>query len=158
MKTVVKRPLLIVALTMIFLALLVLSPLLIPAVGATPLAAPTSVTSVQQGTASAPANVTFKAQTVMTADAGGPAQSLAAYSLLDVQYVIDETLVNTTTLTLQFSNDGANWVNGPALVTGETADGTGLNQYANFGRYSRVYIDVSNTNPITVTVLGVAKP
>lgn len=128
---------------------------------AAPSLIPTPLT-IPQGAATGITYVTFKATGAITADAGGPALNLPSYSRLDVQYVIDQTIVgtaaNTTTLTLQYSNDGANWVNGAALATANVADGTDMNEYPNVGRYTRVYQDVSNTNPITITVLAVAKP
>lgn len=128
---------------------------------AAPSLIPTPLT-IPVGAASSITYVTLKSTGSITADAGGPAQNLPSYSRLDIQYVIDQTVIgtaaNTTTLTLQYSNDGANWVNGAALVTANAADASDMNEYPNVGRYTRIYQDVSNTNPITITVLAVAKP
>jgi len=79
---------------------------------------------------------------------------------MDLQWGIDQTLLttmNTTTLKLQFSNDGVNWIDGASFVSANVADANDMQQYAIFGRYARVYADVSNTNPLTLTVIGVAK-
>lgn len=124
---------------------------------AAPLAAPTPVTSglVPNGPAKVP--VEFFVTEVITTDLASEAFQLANYSLLDVQYVIDQGTVNTATLKLQHSNDGSNWTDGTSLVTSNAADAAVLNQYYNFGRYTRVYGDVTNSNPVTVTVIGVAK-
>jgi len=132
-------------------------------VQAAPEAAPTAVASIHASAADSVAYFTFvSGSTARTADTNGPTVSIPSYSLVDLQTTFDQTVLasgaNTTTLTLQFSNDGANWTNGPALATNNVADSTDLIQAANFGRYTRVNINVSNTNPVTITVLGVAKP
>jgi hypothetical protein len=79
------------------------------------------------------------------------------YSVVDLQYVIDQGTVNTVTLKLQFSNDGVNWTDGATLVSGNAADANNLAQYAVYGRYVNVYADVANTNPVTITIIGVGK-
>jgi hypothetical protein len=65
--------------------------------------------------------------------------------------------VNTTTLKLQFSNDGVNWTDGATIASAIAEDGAVLSQQAVFGKFARVYADVSNTNPVTLTVLGILK-
>lgn len=131
---------------------------------AAPNLAPTAVPNIHASAASGVAvgQSFFSGAAAITQDTNGPIISLPSYSLLDIQTTIDQTVIgtaaNTTTLTLQFSNDGANWTSGPALATSNTADATDLNQFANFGRYTRVNANVSNTQPITITVLAVAKP
>lgn len=133
-------------------------------VQAAPNLAPTAVANIHASAATGVATELsfFNGSSSITADTNGPVISLPSYSLLDIQYNIDQTVLasgaNTTTLTLQYSNDGANWTNGPALVTSNVADASVLSQQANFGRYTRVNADVSNTHPITITVLAVAKP
>ena len=71
--------------------------------------------------------------------------------------MLDQTNVNTVTLTLQFSNDGENWTDGAALATSNAADAALLQQVNVFGKYARVYANVTNSNPLTVTVIGVLK-
>lgn len=152
------------------IAALIVALILIGAVAArgplyaAPDLAPTAVANIHASAATgvAVAQSFFSGTSSITADTNGPIISLPSYSLLDIQYNIDQTVLasgaNTTTLTLQYSNDGANWTNGPALATANVIDASVLNQYANFGRYTRVNADVSNTHPITITVLAVAKP
>ncbi len=123
---------------------------------AAPLAAPTPVISGWNADNSRyPVN--FWLTEVITADGGTEAFTLANYEALDLQYVIDQTSVNTMTLKLQHSNDGSHWTDGASIVASNAADANALNQFANFGLYSRVYADVTNTNPVTVSVIGVAK-
>ena len=127
-------------------------------VTAAPSAAPTPVSINHAGTfADVP---TFFATQVVTADGGSSVQNIQNHQVVDLQWLLDQTLlttVNTATLKLQFSNDGSNWVDGATFVTNNAADAGDMQQYAIFGRYARVYADVSNTNPLTLTVIGVAK-
>lgn len=124
-----------------------------------PLLAPTPV-SVQPVSGAARA-VAFWPPTVITQSVGSAAVNTILASKLDLQWVFDQTAVagapNTTTLKLQFSNDGVNWVDGVAVVSNNSADATDMQQFAVFGRFTRVYATVSNSNPLTVTALGVVK-
>lgn len=127
-------------------------------VTAAPSAAPTPV-SINHSGSFADVPVFYSTQ-VLTADGGSNAQNIQNHQVMDLQWGIDQTLlttVNTTTLKIQFSNDGVNWIDGASFVSANTADANDMQQYAIFGRYARVYADVSNTNPITLTVIGVAK-
>jgi hypothetical protein len=127
-------------------------------VTAAPAAIPTPV-SVNHAGSFADVPVFFSAQ-VVTADGGSNAQNIQNHQVVDLQWIIDQTLLttmNTTTLKLQFSNDGSTWIDGATFATANVADAGDMQQYAIFGRYARVYADVSNTNPLTVTVIGVAK-
>jgi len=127
-------------------------------VTAAPSAAPTPVSVNHAGTF-ADVPVFFSTQ-VLTADGGSSVQNIQNHQVVDLQWGIDQTLLttmNTTTLKLQFSNDGVNWIDGASFVSANVADANDMQQYAIFGRYARVYADVSNTNPLTLTVIGVAK-
>lgn len=83
--------------------------------------------------------------------------SLASFEQADIQYLVDQGTVNTTTVTIQFSNDKVNWVSGPALVSSNAADGGDLTPFRVFGRYTAFYVDVTNTNPVTWTINLLAK-
>lgn len=127
-------------------------------VTAAPAAAPTPVSVNHAGTFADVTN--FYVTSVVTADGNGSVQNVQNHQIMDLQWVIDQTLLttmNTTTLKLQFSNDGANWIDGPSFVSANVADANDMQQYAVFGRYARVNADVSNTNPLTLTIIGVAK-
>lgn len=123
--------------------------------GAAPAAAPTPI-SVTASSKDAGEVVLF-AGTVVTADGGSRAVVVKDYQLVDVQYVIDETAVNTTTLKLQFSNDNSTWTDGATLASAAVADGNALTQQAVFGKFLRAYADVATTDPVTVTVIGILK-
>jgi len=127
-------------------------------VTAAPAAAPTPVSVNHAGTfADVPV---FYSTQVLTADGGSSVQNIQNHQVVDLQWGIDQTLLttmNTTTLKLQYSNDAVNWIDGPSFVSANVADANDMQQYAIFGRYARVYADVSNANPLTLTVIGVAK-
>lgn len=124
-----------------------------------PLQAPTPVAAVQRSPA--PEFPTFFSAKVLTADTRSSCFEVPDYAVVDLQYIVDQTIVdlaaNTTTLTLQWSNDNVNFVNGLAVATNNITDTTDLQQFQLFGRHACVYADVTNTNPVTLTVLGVVK-
>lgn len=126
---------------------------------AAPSFAPTPVAAVQRS--QAPEFPTFFNAKVLTADTRSDCFEVPDYAVVDLQYTVDQTLValapNTTTLTLQFSNDNVSFVNGLAVATNNITDTTDLQQFQLFGRHACVYADVTNTNPVTLTVLGVVK-
>lgn len=128
----------------------------LPNAYAAPNLAPTPVAGVIAGSPSAQ-NAVWFSNLVLTTDGNSRAVNLGNYAKADVQVVVDRTLVNTTTLKLQFSNDNTNWTDGATIGSALTADTSTLAQYAIFGRYTRVNADVTNSNPITITVLGLAK-
>ncbi len=127
---------------------------------AAPPAAPTPVSGYNTA-AGASLNVTFQGATALTADTNTSGSQLPAYGWLDIQSTIDQTVIgvvpNTTTITIQFSNDNSNWVSGPVIVNANTADASDLTRVPLFGRYVRFNQDVANTNPITITLIGLAK-
>jgi hypothetical protein len=82
--------------------------------------------------------VVFWNASAKAADAGSNSIQLIGYELLDVQYVIDQGTVNTTTLKMQYSNDNTNWSDGPNLVAANVADADSMVQVANLGRYTRI--------------------
>lgn len=140
----------------LFLVLALSWGMQLPDAHAAPSLAPTPVAGVIAGSPSAQ-NAVWMSGLRITADTGSRSVNLGNFAKADVQVVVDETLVNTTTIKLQFSNDNTNWVDGATIGSALVADTSTLAQYALFGRYARVYADVANTNPITITVLGLAK-
>jgi hypothetical protein len=121
---------------------------------AAPAAIPTPL-SVTPGNG-APQVAPFWRATALTASGAG-AETVVAGEKVDLQWVIDQATVNTVTLKLQFSNDSTNWVDGATFVTNNAADAGDMQQHAVFGRYLRAYATVVNTNPVTITVIGLVK-
>lgn len=126
-----------------------------PTAQAGPLAAPTPVVSGYS--AKAPTELTWWDATAVTEDGGSTALVVSQWQATDIQYVIDQGTTNTVTLKLQFSNDNVNWTDGATIASAIAADGSVLSQQAVFGKFARVYADVANTNPVTLTVLGILK-
>lgn len=126
------------------------------AVEASPPAAPTPVVT-GWNPSSAYKLVTFWDTQTITADGGSTVFALPEYTVLDYQYVIDQGTTNTVTLKLQHSNNGQHWTDGATLVSNNAADANALNQALNFGLFTRIYADVTNTNTLTITVTGLAK-
>lgn len=119
---------------------------------------PTPISSPsQRGTSFYPVN--FMRSSVITATTRSNPQQLAAYNILDLQYILafKSGSANTVTLTIQYSNDGVNWVSGAAVASAKVTNTVDLNQFSNFGRYTAIYAALSNSNPVTVTAIGVAK-
>lgn len=82
--------------------------------------------------------------------------------IVDLQYQVDMTLGNATTVTLQQTN--INPTAGPfnsaaviATVPATPADADVMTQAALHGRWNCVFVDLTNSNPISITVIGVAK-
>jgi hypothetical protein len=145
----------IVALLLMVVALLLASP-------AQPSYADTVPTPIgaQAGSGSTDyLNVVFWSSDSLAASAASNALQLPGYDSIDLQYVIDQpTSVNTTTIKVQWSNDNTNWSDGPTIVTSNAADADSMIQIANMGRYTRLYATVTNTQTVTLTAKGVAKP
>ena len=127
-----------------------------------PLAIPTPVTAPAHSTApNAPEFPLFFNAKPLTDDARSSCFEVPEYSIVDLQWLIDQTIVNSTantiTLKLQYSNDDANYVDGASFVSSNAADAGDMQQYNLFGRYTCIYADVSNTQTVTVTVIGAVK-
>ena len=71
--------------------------------------------------------------------------------------------MNTTTLTLEWSNDHnpststGNYETQATIVSANAADAHGGNQFLTAGQWNCVYANVANTNTLGVEVFGVAK-
>lgn len=124
-------------------------------VAAAPMAAPTPV-SVSAGSA-APDFSTFYSVEAISADERSGCVDVSKFQRADVQYLVDVGTVNTTTVTINFTNDKVTYNDGLAVASAIVADGSALQQYAVFGRYMCMYVNVANSNPITWTITAVLK-
>lgn len=142
----------ILSLAVILLAIVALAYIPTDQVEAAPPAVPTPIT-VTYSADNTGTIVKFWADgTVITQDGASTAFQLGQSEALDIQYALDQgTSVNTTTFTLQFSNDNSNWTNGVDIVASNAADATNLLQFNNFGAYTRVWANVATTDPLTLT-------
>ena len=131
-----------------------------PTALAAPPAAPTPVADFLVP-AVQPRAFNFETVTAITADANTTGVDVLGLGAVDIQYVIDHVPsgeVQTTTLTVQYSNDNSNWVSGVALVSTSVADGTSITRVPVFGRYMRINKDVSsNSIAVTTTLTAVGR-
>ena len=108
-----------------------------------------------------PKSVTFAANTRVTTDAGSATgQDLKNYGVLDVQYVVQASDgTNAWTLKMQHSNDGSNWVDGATIGSSiaSVTNTTDMTRTHNYGGFTRVYFDTTNSTAFTVTVNAVAR-
>jgi hypothetical protein len=102
--------------------------------------------------------LTFFGSARITTDTNGPIVGVSEYEKIDLQYVIDQGATpNTVTLSIQYSNDGTNWDPGLTIVSGNAADATAMQQFPLYGQFARVRADVALTQPVTITIPGLAK-
>lgn len=124
-------------------------------VAAAPAAAPTPV-SVSAGSAAPDVFTAFEAQAI-TEDTRSGCVDVAKFQRADVQYLVDATENNTTTVTMQFTNDKVTYIDGLAVASAVAADGSAMQQYAVFGKYICFYVNVTSTDPITWSISAVLK-
>lgn len=94
---------------------------------------------------------------VVDEDTTSTCYDVGDYAVIDALYSIDQTSVNTVTLTARWSIDGITLANGINLVASNAADSTDMTQLQVFGRYFCVLANVTNTNDVTITVQAIAK-
>lgn len=90
---------------------------------------------------------------------------LMEYRVIDLEYVVDQTLVasanNTTTVNLEHTNGAGSTLavntTGQVVVSANAADADDLNRFDLFGRYTCVDINLTSANPVTWTVIGIAR-
>ena len=127
---------------------------------AAPLAIPTPV-SVTRPVGDGYASFNPMTAAVIDEDTTSTCYDVAKYSIVDVLYSIDQTILssgaNTVTLTSKWSIDGSTLVDGVNIVASNAADATDMAQLQTFGRYFCVLANVSNAQEVTVTVQAIAK-
>ena len=144
------------ALTIVGLMLVMVSLMLVGGgVQAAPPAAPTPIANVVVAPEGRVFN--FQTATALTADTNTTGRSVLDFNTLDIQTTIDHGTLNTTTVTIQWSNDNSNWHDGPALVSANAADASDITRVPVFGRYARVKQDLTNSNSITITLIAVGR-
>ncbi len=122
---------------------------------AAPAAAPTPV-SVSAGSSTPDLFTAYTAKAI-AADERSGCVDVSKFQRADVQYLEDVGTVNTTTVTMQFTNDQVTFVDGLAVASAIVADGSAMQQYQVFGKYMCFYVNVTDTSPITWSVSAIAK-
>ena len=131
-----------------------------PVVVAAPLAAPTPIANIP-GDSGRSLHINFQSALSMSTDTNTSSRLVQGYEYLDAQYVAAQDDGNRLTITIQFSNDDSNWVDGPILANfaSGSADRTDISRFQLFGRYVRFAqtMEVDNAVPVTITIIGLAK-
>lgn len=161
MKTKQTRTLIaVVVIGLILLAALqiVLAPA--PYAVAAPPAAPTPVANIP-GDSDNSLYINFQSALSMSTDTNTSGRLVQGYEYLDAQYIAAQDAGNRLTITIQFSNDNSNWVSGPVLanLASGSADRSDISRFQLFGRYVRFAqtMEVDVTDPVTITIIGLAK-
>lgn len=126
-----------------------------PAATAAPAAAPTPV-SVSAGS-NTPDLFTAYTEAAIAADERSGCVDVSKFQRADVQYLVDVGTVNTTTVTMQFTNDKVTFIDGLAVASAITADGSAMQQYQVFGKFMCFYVNVTGTDPITWSLSAALK-
>lgn len=84
-------------------------------------------------------------------------KDLSHYDDIDLHYLINQNTVNTVTLKMRHGNLPAARVDGESIVSANAADAQALVNKPLFGKWNCVNVDVTNSNPLTLSVTGVAK-
>lgn len=124
-------------------------------VAAAPMAAPTPV-SVSAGSAQPDLFTAFTEQAI-TEDTRSGCVDVSKFQRADVQYLVDASANNTTTVTMQFTNDKVTYIDGLAVASAVAADGSAMQQYATFGKFMCFYVNVTSTDPITWSISAALK-
>lgn len=125
---------------------------------AAPAAAPTAITIYSGAGSPQVANFLNARRIVNTTPVYSVQQNLQSSEKVDLQWVVTQATPNAVSIQLQYSNDGVNWIGGPyPISTPNATPQNDMQQYPVFGRYGRIAVVASNTNPVTVTVLGLGK-
>ncbi len=105
--------------------------------------------------------VTFASQTRITANGRVSTVAIPQYGALDLQYVVDAADgANPFTVTVEYSNDATNWVRNSAAAWSNTAATTGTTDMTRtnlYGAFATVYVSVTNSTPITLSLTGLVK-
>lgn len=125
---------------------------------AAPPAAPTPVAAPD--TTGKGVVIPLQAATALAADTNTTPVEMLNFKTIDVEFTIDQgTSVNTVTLTTQYSIGGTAWEDGAVLVTDNAADASDLIvRIPIFAKDFRVNQNVTNTNPVTISITSVARP
>jgi hypothetical protein len=146
---------LLLASTLLFALVSIMTPGGVPA-NAAPQAAPTPV-SVNRGDTNWLLRTMFDGA-VLTADRRSGCVETASQDLADIQFTIEQGAdINTTTLTLQHTNDAETFVDGVDVTAQNITNSTVMTQMQLFGWQTCILANVTNTNPVTITVKALFK-
>jgi hypothetical protein len=108
-------------------------------------------------TTQVPTLVTFFDGQVVAADTRSQCFDSTYFDKMDLQYIIDIGTVNTTTLTLEFNNNRLTYPDGINAVANAAVDKDEMVEVNLFGVQTCIFADLTNTNTVTVTAIGLMK-
>jgi hypothetical protein len=124
-------------------------------------AAPAPLNPPSQPVAPTAKIVTFASLQRITANGRVSTIAVPQYGALDLQYVVDAADgANPFTATVEYSNDATNWVRNTAAAWSNTAATTGTTDMTRthlYGAFATVYVSVTNSTPITLSLVGLVK-
>ena len=120
-------------------------------------APPTPVAGVTDKVANDPGFIIFTNPISITADTRYCPAQTSNYDTLDIEYAINQSSVNTLTIKLQYSNRLQRYTDGANVVATNNSDTVAMQQFPAFGRYTCLFVDVTNSNPVSLTLTAVGK-
>lgn len=125
-----------------------------------PLAAPTPISNVVNFPEKSRVRTVYPS-TAITVDTNTASFCFGdTYAQADYMFVVDQGAgeANTNTLTIQFSNDGTNWDDGPALLSANAADAVDISRVQLFGACQRIKMDLdANARTVTIGITALPK-
>lgn len=123
---------------------------------AAPAAAPTPVAGVINQSSNDPQLFIFSNPVTITADTR-TCLDTSRFDVLDIEYAVNQSSINTMTVKLQYTNRGQRYADGASVLSANTTDTAGMQQFPVFGRMTCVLFDVTNSNGVSVSVTGLGK-
>lgn len=141
------------------LAVALLAPLqyTAPATAAPFAAPPTPVAGITDKVGNDPVFIIYRSPFTITADTRYCPGDTSRFDTLDIEYAINQSSVNTLTIKTQYSNRLERYTDGANVVAANNADTVAMVQMPAFGRYTCLFVDVTNSNGVSLTLTAVGK-
>lgn len=128
-----------------------------PVTAAPMAAAPTPVAGITDKVSNAAGFIIYRTPFSITADTRYCPGDTSQYDTLDIEYAINQGVVNTVTIKTQYSNRMERFTDGDNVVAANAADVVAIKQMPAFGRFTCLFVDVANSNSISLTLTAVGK-
>lgn len=127
-------------------------------VTAAPFAAPpTPVAGITDKVPNDPGFIIYRSPFTITADTRYCPGDTSRFDTLDIEYAINQSTVNTLTIKMQYSNRMERFTDGANVVAANAADTAAMVQMPAFGRFTCLFVDVTNSNGVSLTLTAVGK-
>lgn len=141
------------------LAVALLAPMQygMPATAAPFAAPPTPVANVTDKVPNDAGFIIFRTPFTITADTRYCPGDTSRFDTLDIEYAINQSTVNTLTIKTQYSNRLERFTDGDNVVATNNSDTVAFKQMPAFGRFTCLFVDVTNSNGVSLTLTAVGK-